>query len=412
MNAFAPLPGKKTLAIGANERLASRLQGVVDGRFPMFELSQLRCFVATAEELHFGRAAQRLNMTQPPLSRQVQLLERILGVTLLDRTSRSVRLTPAGRAFLLEARRILRLAESAALATRRIASGDAGQIAIGFTAASGYNFLPQLVILSKARLPNADLTLREMVTREQVEALLTGRIDIGLVRPPMERAEFATARVLSEPLVAALPTGDARLAKASLTLADFDDQPLIMYSPEGAGYFYNMLTTLFDANGVTPNYVQHVTQIHSMLALVHAGLGAAIVPEAAMSLNFDDVQFRPVETTPDRPVELYMAWRKDNESPILQTFIDLCLAEASPAEPAAGGRARKTTPAPPPPEKNPERHHDPRSPRRPGWNPGDGHRSKSQRERSRRPDRRHGGGPGARAGGRRDQGLQGRAVWR
>jgi DNA-binding transcriptional LysR family regulator len=107
-----------------------------------------------------------------------------------------------------------------------------------------------------------------------------------------------------------------------------------MYSPEGAGYFYNMLTTLFDANGVAPNYVQHVTQIHSMLALVHAGLGAAIVPEAAMSLHFDDVQFRSVETTPDRPVELYMAWRKDNESPILQTFIDLCLAEASPTEPA------------------------------------------------------------------------------
>jgi DNA-binding transcriptional LysR family regulator len=119
----------------------------------MFELSQLRCFVATAEELHFGRAAQRLNMTQPPLSRQVQLLERILGVTLLDRTSRSVRLTPAGRAFLLEARRILRLAESAALATRRIASGEAGQIAIGFTAASGYNFLPRLVILSRPACP-------------------------------------------------------------------------------------------------------------------------------------------------------------------------------------------------------------------------------------------------------------------
>ncbi len=97
----------------------------------MFELSQLRCFVAVAEELHFGRAATRLNMTQPPLSRQVQLLERILGVVLLDRTSRSVRLTPAGRGFLIEARRILRLAETAALATRRIASGDAGRVAIG-----------------------------------------------------------------------------------------------------------------------------------------------------------------------------------------------------------------------------------------------------------------------------------------
>jgi hypothetical protein len=97
-----------------------------------------------------------------------------------------------------------------------------------------------------------------------------------------------------------------------------------MYSAEGAGYFYNMLTTLFDANGVSPNYVQHVTQIHSMLALVHAGLGAALVPEAAMSLHFDDVQFRPVATTPDRPVELYMAWRKDNDSPILQARSSTC----------------------------------------------------------------------------------------
>ena len=111
-----------------------------------FELRQLRCFVAAAEELHFGRAAARMNMTQPPLSRQIQLLEHVLGVKLLDRTSRAVKLTPAGRVFLLEARRILRLTESAALATRRIASGEAGTITLGFTAASGYSFLPQLLL--------------------------------------------------------------------------------------------------------------------------------------------------------------------------------------------------------------------------------------------------------------------------
>src|SRR5690348_14347693 len=108
----------------------------------MFELSQLRCFVAAAEELHFGRAAERLHMTQPPLSRQIQLLERILGVPLLERTSRSVRLTRAGRTFLPEAQRILRLAESATVATRRVASGEAGSVTIGFTAAGGYGFLP------------------------------------------------------------------------------------------------------------------------------------------------------------------------------------------------------------------------------------------------------------------------------
>ena len=171
----------------------------------MFELSQLRCFVAAAEELHFGRAAQRLNMTQSPLSRQIQLLERILDVTLLERTSRNVALTPAGRVFLIEARRIVRLAESAQLSARRVARGDAGKVAIGFTAISGYSLIPQIVAQARAALPNIELELREMVTTDQVDALLTGLIDIGFVRPPVTRHEFDTALVLNEPLMAALP---------------------------------------------------------------------------------------------------------------------------------------------------------------------------------------------------------------
>ena len=289
----------------------------------MFELSQLRCFVAAAEELHFGRAAARLNMTQPPLSRQIQLLERILGVTLLDRTSRSVRLTPAGRIFLLEARRILRLAESAALTTRQVASGETGRIAVGFTAASGYGFLPRLLNLARARLPSLDITLREMVTDEQVEALITGRIDVGLLRPPVNRQEFGKMPVLTEPLVAALPKGDSRLDKPLLNLADFDRTPMIMYAPEGAWYFHNMLTTMFDEADVQPAAVQHMSQIHSMLALVHAGLGAALVPEAATRLHFEDVFFRPVRTTPARPVELNLVWRLDNDNPALQPLLDL-----------------------------------------------------------------------------------------
>lgn len=298
----------------------------------MFELSQLRCFVAVAEELHFGRAAQRLNMTQPPLSRQVQLLERILGVVLLDRTSRSVRLTPAGRSFLIEAKRILRLAESAALATRRIASGDAGRVAVGFTAASGYSFLPNLVDLARTQLPNVDLTLRELVSGEQIEALLTGRIDLGLVRPPLTRPEFDKVRVLTEPLVAALPAGDPRLAKAVIQLSDFDAQPMVMYAPEGAGYFHGMLTAMFDETGVSPHYVQHMAQIHSILALVHARIGAAVVPEAAMRLHFEDVEFRPLETSPARPVELFVAWRRDNDNPSLKPLLALIEAQAQGAQ--------------------------------------------------------------------------------
>jgi len=293
----------------------------------MFELSQLRCFVAVAEELHFGRAAMRLNMTQPPLSRQVQLLERILGVVLLDRTSRSVRLTPAGRAFLIEARRILRLAESASLATRRIASGEAGRVAIGFTAASGYSFLPRLVELARERLPSVDLALREMVTGEQIEALLTGRIDLGLIRPPLNRPEFDKLRVMTEPLVAALPSGDPRLDKAVVSLSDFNALPMIMYAPEGAGYFHGMLSGLFDAAGVSPQQVQHMSQIHSILALVHARIGAAIVPEAAMRLHFDGVEFRPLDISPARPVVLFVALRRDNDNPSLKPLLDLFRAQ-------------------------------------------------------------------------------------
>jgi DNA-binding transcriptional LysR family regulator len=275
-----------------------------------FELRQLRCFVAAAEELHFGRAAQRMNMTQPPLSRQIQLLEHVLGVKLLD------------RAFLLEARRIIRLTESAAMTTRRIASGEAGTINVGFTAASGYRFLPRLLLRMGTGAPNIALVLKEMVSTEQTESLLTGRIDVGFLRPPIDRGEFSTLRVAREGLVAALPSGDERLAKAALTLADFDKKPLIMYAPEGARYFHDMLTAQFEAADVTPQAVQSLSQIHSMLALVRAAIGAALVPEAATSLHFDDVHFRRVETIPARPVELFAIWRSDNDNPALTAFLD------------------------------------------------------------------------------------------
>ena len=296
----------------------------------MFELSQLRCFVAAAEELHFGRAAQRLNMTQSPLSRQIQLLERILDVTLLERTSRNVALTPAGRVFLIEARRIVRLAESAQLSARRVARGDAGKVSIGFTAVSGYSLIPHIVAQARAALPNIELELREMVTTDQVEALLTGLIDIGFVRPPVDRHEFDTVLVADEPLVVALPPGDPRQGKSAFALADFDGEPLIMYARQGAGYFHDMLIRLFDEAGVAPNFIQHVTQIHSMLGLVQAGLAAAIVPESATGLHLMNVEFRRLETRPERPVELTMAWRRDNANPAVDPMRRLCAEIARP----------------------------------------------------------------------------------
>ena len=289
----------------------------------MFEISQLRCFVAAAEELHFGRAAARLNMTQPPLSRQIQLLERAVGAALFERTSRTVRVTPAGRAFLVEATRILKLSESAALKAWRIAAGKAGSLSIGFTAAAGYSILPKLMRLVRAQMPNVDLALKEMVSGEQIEGLLSGRIDLGLFRPPIDRRELDTLRILEEPLVAAISTDDPRARKSSLRLEDFDEQPFIMYSTDGARYFHDLVTLLLNRARVNPANVHYMTQIHSILALVSAGLGAAIVPAAAQSLHFDHVTFRAIETKPERPVELYLVWRKDNENAVVDKFLEL-----------------------------------------------------------------------------------------
>ena len=193
----------------------------------MFDFSQLRCFAAVAEELHFGRAAARLNMTQPPLSRQIQVLERILDVQLLERTSRSVRLTAAGRSFLPEAQRILRLAETATHVTRQVAAGRAGVLKLGFTAASAYDFLPRLVTALRQTLPDVTLSLREMVSKDQVEELLAGRIDAALVRPPVTHPDLIAVRALAEPLVVALPAGNPLALRDRLTPGDLGLEPLI-----------------------------------------------------------------------------------------------------------------------------------------------------------------------------------------
>jgi DNA-binding transcriptional LysR family regulator len=286
----------------------------------MFDFSQLRCFVAVAEELHFGRAAARLNMTQPPLSRQIQILERVLDVTLLDRTSRTVRLTPAGRSFLPEARRILSLAESAAAVTKRVASGKSGTIKLGFTAASAYSYLPQLILSCRSCLPDVDLSLAEMVTHEQLNALALGRIDVGLVRPPIVQPGLNSLRVANEALLMALPS-DHRLTRyETISLRELDKEPFIMYTPYEARYFHDLLVAQFTEVGILPQFVQYLAQIHSILALVRAGLGLALVPESAASLHYDGVVLRPVHLTQQKPVELFLVWR-DGDNPVLPSFL-------------------------------------------------------------------------------------------
>jgi DNA-binding transcriptional LysR family regulator len=290
----------------------------------IYDLKQLRCFVTVGEDFHFGRAAKRLNMTQPPLSRQIQMLEHALQVQLLLRTSRTVRLTPAGRSFLADARRILALTESAVSAAQRIAKGESGLIKLGFTAASSYSFLPRLLAHVKSELKGIGVVLSEMVTMQQMEALRENRMDFGLVRPPVDERGMSTIRVASERLLLAVP-GNHRFASGPpRSVNDLAGEPFITFSPVEGRYFYELIEGMFRKAKVTAKYVQYVSQVHSILALVSAGIGISIVPETAKKLHFEKAELRELA---DPPVfaELHLVWNSENDNPALPLFRDLAI---------------------------------------------------------------------------------------
>ncbi|WP_326812956.1 LysR substrate-binding domain-containing protein [Streptomyces scopuliridis] len=292
----------------------------------MFTLSQLESFVAVAETLHYGRAAERLSMTQPPLSRRIQLLERELDVELFDRVGRSVRLTAAGRAFLSDARRILGLSEQASLSVRRVPTGEIGTVALGFTASSAHSVLDAIVGGIHTRLPGVDLVLRERVSGTQVEELRSGELDLGLVRPPVPGTGLDHRPLHREALLAAIPAGHPLAAPDRVPhVRDLDGEPFVMYSPSEARYFYEVLVGVFRGAGIAPRYVHHLSQVHTILALVRAGLGLALVPRAAEALGLDGVVLRPVIGVEGQPVELVLAWRTNDDNPALHAVRDLVI---------------------------------------------------------------------------------------
>lgn len=295
----------------------------------MFEFSQLRCFVAVAEELHFSRAAERLNMTQPPLSRQIRLLEDRVGEMLLERNSRTVRLTAAGKVFLCEAQRILCLAEGAILGARRAARGEQGSLAIGFTSASGYSLLPEVVRRLRERAPGVSLILKELVSTAQVQALMAGELDLGLMRPHTVSPELESVHMTSEGLMLAVNEREAGEWPSAPSLQDLHGRRFIMYSPYEARPFYQMLSERLAKAGVVPDIVEHIGQVHTMLALVRAGVGTALIAEGAARLKFEGIVMRPMATA---PVSMVCTYRRDNANPVLQLFkqdILPCFDEAS-----------------------------------------------------------------------------------
>jgi DNA-binding transcriptional LysR family regulator len=293
----------------------------------MITLAQLRCFIAVVDEMNYRRAAERLNMTQPPLTRQIQTLEHAVGALLFDRSARAIKLTPAGTAFARSARRILAQTGDAVLDARRIAAGDSGSLTLAFTAVSSYVFLPRLVALLRREMPEVSLTLREMTSSQQLIALRAEQIDIGLSRPPIVQPGVASMRVYREPLCAVVPAGHRLAERESIALDELAGENFVTYPPVEGVYFNRLITGLLHAKGVTVAETQHVTQTHSILALVGAGIGVALVPQSAQRVRFADVVFVPVTGVDDVTADLLLAWRTQGENPACASAIE-CVTRA------------------------------------------------------------------------------------
>lgn len=281
----------------------------------MLELAQLRSFVTVATELNFRRAAERLNMTQPPLSRQIQLLEHHLGVELLTRSTRSVALTAAGRAFFIEAQNLLERAQQASLAARRFADGDIGSVTISFVGSAVYEFLPRVITEARVSQPHVKISLTEMNTYSQHEALRARRIDLGIVRAPLLQTGYEAECLVREPFVLAVP-GNHPLATADeVRVQDLDAQPFLMYSHSAYPPFNELLTGTLRSARVAPEYVQWLGSSLTILALVNAGMGLALVPRCAANVVFKNVVFRDIDLGEGVQSELHLIWRSDNDNP-------------------------------------------------------------------------------------------------
>lgn len=290
------------------------------------ELRQLRYFVAVAEELHFGRAAARLHMTQPPLSQTIQALEAALGTPLFARTQRRVELTAAGGVLLPEALRILARVGMLADMAQRAASGASGHLTLSFVSTADYNVLPTLLRELRETHPHIHIDLREATTDVQLDDLLQKRIDAGLLIPPLSdkvRGELGYQPLLSEPLMLAAPKGLRALRGGKpARLAAVADLPLIIFPRRIAPMFHDTILNCFKRAGLTPRIGQEAIQMQTIVGLVSAGMGIALVPQSVSNLKRPGVDYRPLaEAAP--LIETGLAWRRDNRSPTLQTFLTL-----------------------------------------------------------------------------------------
>lgn len=322
------------------------------------DLRQLRYFVAVAEERHFGRAARKLAMTQPPLSQAIRALEETLGVELFARTKRTVELTAVGADLLPEVRKLLAAADTLRPLAQSLARGEAGALSLAFVSTADYGLLPQLLREFAVRHPRVRLNLTEATSDVQIEELVAGRIDAGLIIPPPPPRHVATLSylpIMREPLIAALPASSVHhrgrgeppdWIDEPVSLAEVGQLPLVIFPRRLAPGFYDIITGCYGAAGLTPRIGQEAIQMQTIVSLVSAGMGMALVPQSLRNLRRTGVVYRPLaERTP--LIETGLVWRTAEVSPVLAGFIDIVRALAgslharAPRQAGAGRRARQ-----------------------------------------------------------------------
>ncbi|HYJ18236.1 MAG TPA: LysR family transcriptional regulator [Burkholderiales bacterium] len=293
------------------------------------QLRHLRYFVTLAEELHFGRAAEKLHISQPPLSMQIRALEDELGVMLFNRTQRHVALTQAGHALLGEARQILARVEQAVLITRRAGRGEIGELAVGFISVADYNVLPVVLREFRRRYPLVNLTLREATTDAQVRDLVAGRLDVGFLLPPVAEPALESVAILREPLIVALPEKHPLAMKpGKLALEKLKDAPFILFPRPNAPGLYDDVVSCCKAAGFSPRVEQEAIQMQTIISLVSAELGVALIPASLTNLRRTGVVYKALRQ--QSPLtEIHLAWRRGDELPALRVFVDLAVQQVA-----------------------------------------------------------------------------------
>ncbi|OLP15533.1 LysR family transcriptional regulator [Leptolyngbya sp. 'hensonii'] len=285
------------------------------------ELRHLRYFIILAEELHFGRAAERLHIAQPPLSQQIRQLEVELGFQLFYRTKRKVQLTEAGQLFLGRCQDILQQLEQAIQLGQQAHRGEAGHLRVGFVGSAAYNVLPPILRAFRSQTPTVTLELQELTTDQQLRWLQEGRIDIGFVRPPVKGSTIHSTVIFQESLIVALPESHILTTQTHVATKSLFQESFILFPRSLAPGLYDPIISLCRQAGFSPQIAQEAIQMQTIVSLVAAEMGVAIVPASLQNLQRQGVVYKTLqEETPT--VELALIWRV-HPSPTVQRFLEI-----------------------------------------------------------------------------------------